>query len=620
MAGPTEYSRDVNVNDETQPLLYAQPYCPPPAPLSPEDIAQRRRSLGIESTSTEADAFSFISTPEATSPVSGSGAHNGRNSTDQQQRRVRGRQMTAGDTFGPDDYGGSKFARFVRKCNDFRSTPAAVLAVSTMAVFADTVVYGLIVPFLPEILQERLGMSSSANGILFGCFGVGVLVGAPVSAYISDRWKLRKWPMIIGLVGLGATSVLFAFSNAFWELVLARLAQGVSSGITWAVGLGMIADVYAGEAIGKAMGIAFSGFTLGYLGGPVLGGVIYDAGGVHAIAIFVGAITVVDLVCRLLLREPKDVLSASASRANSPPNLELSQREQLLESSLHEKDSVADVPSSAHGVPLPAPVLIASPVTAGRAGVVEIISSGNSNESNGTDASANQRDENDSGEKRRTTMLDLLKEWPILACCIATITVTGASGSFEPTLPIVLVDKYNLKSTIIGVIFIALVIPNAVIGPFAGKFTDNERVLARIAPYGRFGFIIIGSLLEAVAIACVGATSNIAGLVINLVFVGMLGGVAAVPIMSIMGVHVHRMGGDAYAKVYALFNIAYSVGVIVIPTVLPPIMNAIGFAATMGVTAAILVFGAIVLAIHPTIMLLRHGRSAYAGENARVFL
>ncbi|KAJ2546226.1 hypothetical protein EV175_005681 [Coemansia sp. RSA 1933] len=537
----------------------------------------------------------------------------------------------AGDTtFGPDDYGGSKIARLVSRCNDFRSTPAAVLAVSTMAVFADTVVYGLIVPFLPKILQERLGMSSSANGILFGCFGVGVLVGAPTSAYVSDRWKLRKWPMIVGLLGLGATSVLFAFSNAFWELVLARLAQGVSSGITWAVGLGMIADVYAGEAIGKAMGIAFSGFTLGYLGGPVLGGAIYDAGGIHAIAIFVGAVTLVDLACRLLLREPKEVLrSAAASRAALNRNLEISQREQLLEPSMHEANNGVRCASvSMHRVSLPASVLVASPVAAGRAvigsgasGSNQTLPSPNNDEAEKTETGAeNSPDESDSAPARRTTMLDLLKEWPILACCVATITVTGASGSFEPTLPIHLVDKYNLNSTIIGVIFIALVIPNAVIGPLAGKFTDDERVLARIAPYGRFGFMIVGSLLEAVAVACVGATSSIAGLVINLVFVGMLGGVAAVPIMSTMAVHVHRMGGDAYAKVYALFNIAYSVGVIIIPTVLPPIMNAIGFAATMGVTAAILVFGAIILAIHPTIMLLRHGRSAYIGEDARAFL
>ncbi|KAJ1955590.1 hypothetical protein EC988_001796, partial [Linderina pennispora] len=250
-----------------------------------------------------------------------------------------------------DDYGGTTMTRIVRRFNDFRCTPAAVLLVSTMAVFADTVVYGLIVPFLPDILQEKLGMSSSANGILFGCFGVGVLVGAPVSAYISDRYHIRKWPMIIGLLGLGATSVLFALSNAFWELVVARLAQGVSSGITWAIGLGMIADVYPQDSIGKAMGIAFSGFTVGYLGGPVLGGLIYDAGGVHAIAIFVAAITVVDLVFRLLLREPTDV-NLAVSRQQSRVSLASAQREKLLNTegaADHIVQAPADVQSAHNG-------------------------------------------------------------------------------------------------------------------------------------------------------------------------------------------------------------------------------------------------------------------------------
>ncbi|KAI9476797.1 major facilitator superfamily domain-containing protein [Coemansia mojavensis] len=425
-----------------------------------------------------------------------------------------------------------------------------------MAVFTDTVVYGLIVPFLPDILQDKLGMSSSSNGLLFGCFGIGVLIGAPVSAYISDRWKIRKWPMILGLVGLGATSVLFALSNAYWELIVARLAQGISSGITWAIGLGMIADVYPGESMGQAMGIAFSGFTLGYLGGPVLGGAIYSGGGVHAIAIFVGAIAVLDLVFRLLLVEPKTILSAQSSPTSSFARLE--QNEKLLQ--------VQEQP------------------------------------------------------KRRTTMLDLLKEWPILACCLATVTITGAAGSFEPTLPIYMKEKYESSIIVISVVFIALVIPNVVIAPLVGKYTSDKRVLNKVAPYGRFAFMIGGSILQAIIIACMGAISNIAGLVVTLVFVGLMGGIAAVPIMSTMGEHVERMGGDAYAKVYALFNIAYSVGVIIVPTVLPPIMNAVGFAATMGVVAAVLVFGALVLAIQPTIMLIKHGRHAYIGDNARPFL
>ncbi|KAJ2450939.1 hypothetical protein EV183_003935 [Coemansia sp. RSA 2336] len=541
------------------------------------------------------------------------------------------------DNLSADDYGGNGYTRFFRKCNEFRSKPAAVLVVSTMAVFTDTVVYGLIVPFLPDILQEKLGMSSSSNGLLFGCFGIGVLIGAPVSAYISDRWKIRKWPMILGLLGLGATSVLFALSNAYWELIVARLAQGISSGITWAVGLGMIADVYPGESMGQAMGIAFSGFTLGYLGGPVIGGAIYTGGGVHAIAIFVGAITVLDLVFRLLLVEPKTILSAQSSPANSLARLE--QNEKLL-SSCGELGSGSRSQVASQAL-RSAPALISSTGGVGKAtSIMEIKESleirldaakprtslAIPRDSNKAATSADSSTRNSvevqqqQKPKRRTTMLDLLKEWPILACCLATVTITGAAGSFEPTLPIYMKEKYDSSTIVISVVFIALVIPNVVIAPLVGKYTSDKRVLNKVAPYGRFAFMIGGSILQAIVTACLGATSNIAGLVVTLVFVGLVGGIAAVPIMSTMGEHVGRMGGDAYAKVYALFNIAYSVGVIIVPTVLPPIMNAVGFAATMGVVSAVLVFGALVLAIHPTIMLIKHGRHAYIGDNARPFL
>ncbi|KAJ2778225.1 hypothetical protein GGI15_004241 [Coemansia interrupta] len=50
------------LNDETRPLLQFRPYCPPPAPLSPEDIIQRKRSLGIVSLYTEdGDGLSALS-------------------------------------------------------------------------------------------------------------------------------------------------------------------------------------------------------------------------------------------------------------------------------------------------------------------------------------------------------------------------------------------------------------------------------------------------------------------------------------------------------------------------------------------------------------------------------
>ncbi|KAJ1677366.1 hypothetical protein EV182_006324, partial [Spiromyces aspiralis] len=182
-----------------------------------------------------------------------------------------------------------------------RSSRFAVVFVSTLAIFTDALTCGIIVPAMPDLLQDKLGLSSSANGVLFGMFGLGIIVGAIVSSIISDRFNIRRSPMIFGLIGLGVSSGLFAVSSAFWQLVLARIAQGISSGVSWAIGLSMVADVYPGDKIGQPMGIVFMGYTLGYLGGPIFGGFLYEYGGMRAIAIFIACFVFVDLIFRLLL-------------------------------------------------------------------------------------------------------------------------------------------------------------------------------------------------------------------------------------------------------------------------------------------------------------------------------
>ncbi|CAG8826459.1 3480_t:CDS:2, partial [Racocetra persica] len=52
----------------------------------------------------------------------------------------------------------------------FRRSKAAVICVASIALFTDMIVYGIIVPILPLIVRERLGMDSTSTGILFGCY------------------------------------------------------------------------------------------------------------------------------------------------------------------------------------------------------------------------------------------------------------------------------------------------------------------------------------------------------------------------------------------------------------------------------------------------------------------
>ena len=58
----------------------------------------------------------------------------------------------------------------------------------------------------------------------------------------------------------------------------------------------MIADLYGPEERGRAMGLAMAGSTLGIIIGPVIGGWLYEIGGIRLPFLFVAALAVVDLL------------------------------------------------------------------------------------------------------------------------------------------------------------------------------------------------------------------------------------------------------------------------------------------------------------------------------------
>ena len=91
-----------------------------------------------------------------------------------------------------------------------RGAPTAALAVVTVAIFTDTLVYGLVVPILPRHVAA-LGLPEWAVGVLFGSYAVALLVATPVFGALADRVGRRR-PLVGGLLGLGSATLLFAYA------------------------------------------------------------------------------------------------------------------------------------------------------------------------------------------------------------------------------------------------------------------------------------------------------------------------------------------------------------------------------------------------------------------------
>jgi DHA1 family solute carrier family 18 vesicular amine transporter 1/2 len=172
-----------------------------------------------------------------------------------------------------------------------RSSRTLAVAFVTYACFTDITAYSIAVPVLPD-LSARLGASPTMIGLLFASFGVTlVTVSMPMGA-ISDRIG-RKAPMVGGLLALAAASVLFAFADTLPWLFAARLVQGASDAVTWVVGFALVADLYRPEERGRVMGFVMSGTNLAFMGGPTIGGWLYETGGIRLPFLFVAALAVI---------------------------------------------------------------------------------------------------------------------------------------------------------------------------------------------------------------------------------------------------------------------------------------------------------------------------------------
>jgi multidrug resistance protein len=193
-----------------------------------------------------------------------------------------------------------------------RSSQRISLAVVTFATFTDMLLYGIVVPVLPDY-AEGLGISEWSIGVLFGAYSAALLVATPYFGALSDRVGRRR-PMLWGLLGLAAATVLFAFATTYWMLLAARLLQGVAAAATWTAGLALIADVFPGQARGAALGTAMAGMTAGMLIGPPFGGLLYEWGGYRAPFLVAAAVVVVQGVALLfLVKDPPRLLHEEGS-------------------------------------------------------------------------------------------------------------------------------------------------------------------------------------------------------------------------------------------------------------------------------------------------------------------
>ena len=144
-----------------------------------------------------------------------------------------------------------------------------------VTVLIDMVSIGLIIPVLPPLVGRFTGSQADQAfwyGAVTFAFSIANFFGSPILGGLSDRFG-RRPVLLLGFTGLALNFFATALSTALWMLIAVRLVGGaMQSNI--AVANAYVADITPPEERAKRFGMLGAMFGLGFILGPVMGGLL----------------------------------------------------------------------------------------------------------------------------------------------------------------------------------------------------------------------------------------------------------------------------------------------------------------------------------------------------------
>lgn len=155
----------------------------------------------------------------------------------------------------------------------------AIIVVFVTALL-DSIGFGIILPVLPGLLVEVTGesMSDAARygGWLMFAYAAMQFCLAPVIGNLSDRFG-RRPVLLTSLFVLGVDYLIMWWAPTFAWLLLGRLIAGAAAS-TYSTCNAFIADVSPPEVRAQNFGLMGAAFGLGFIIGPVIGGLLGEFG------------------------------------------------------------------------------------------------------------------------------------------------------------------------------------------------------------------------------------------------------------------------------------------------------------------------------------------------------
>lgn len=157
--------------------------------------------------------------------------------------------------------------------------PAVVFILLT--VMTDSMGIGLIIPVMPDLIQEvRIGsdLSTAAlwGGILSTTFAVMQFLFGPVIGNLSDRFG-RRPVLLVSLMVMALDYVVMAVAGSIWLLFAGRIVGGITAA-TGPTANAYMADISEAKDRAANFGLVGAAFGMGFVLGPLIGGLLAEYG------------------------------------------------------------------------------------------------------------------------------------------------------------------------------------------------------------------------------------------------------------------------------------------------------------------------------------------------------
>ena len=149
-----------------------------------------------------------------------------------------------------------------------------------ITVMLDAMGIGLIVPVMPDLIQEvgggTLAEAALWGGVLSTSFAVMQFLFGPIVGNLSDRFGRRR-VLLVSLVVMSLDYIVMAVAGSIWLLLAGRLVGGITAA-TGATANAYVADISAPGEKAANFGLIGAAFGAGFVLGPLIGGLLGELG------------------------------------------------------------------------------------------------------------------------------------------------------------------------------------------------------------------------------------------------------------------------------------------------------------------------------------------------------